>query len=222
MDFSVDKSISDMGISFCVIKVSGLTVKKTNNPVRKKRKEIIGKVKSQIDQASFSDLPHLSGYREIYKRLGANNASLVSSCETLLNMIFKNGSLPTINTLVDLYNCVSVLHLVTIGAHDADKIEGDLHVITTSGNEKFLPLGADEEERINPGEFAYTDDKKVLCRLDIRQSEKTKVTTQTKEAIIFANSNPLISDNTLLKACSHVCELLETVLAAKATIIAFR
>ncbi len=222
MNFSVDTSVSKLGISFCVIKVSGLTVRKTNNPVRKKCKEIISLIKNRIDQSDPTDDPFLVGYREIYQRLGAGNGTLVSSCETLLNMVRKNGSLPKINTLVDLYNCVSALHLVTVGAHDADKIDGDLHVITTCGKEFFLPLGAEKEEKLPLGEFAYTDDKKVLCRMDIRQCDKSKVTTQTKEAIVFANSNPRISDEVLLKACNHVCKLVRTILNAEAKIVAFR
>ncbi len=222
MNFSVDKSVSELDISFCVIKVSGLTVKKTNNPVRRKRKEIISLIKNRFDRSDLTDEPFLLGYREIYQRLGAGNGTLVSSCETLLNMIRKNGSLPTINTLVDLYNCVSALHLVTIGAHDADKVDGDLHVITTCGKENFLPLKAKNQEELPAGEFAYTDDKEVLCRMDIRQCDKSKVTTQTKEAIVFANSNPRMSDEVLLKACEHVCQLVRTILNAEAKIVAFK
>lgn len=221
MNFSVDTSVSELGISFCVIKVSGLNVKKTNNPVQRKRKEIISQVKKRIEQSDLTNNPFLLGYREIYQRLGAGNRILVSSCETLLNMIRKNGSLPTINTVVDLYNCISALRLVTIGAHDADKIEGDLRVITTFGSEKFLPLGADKEEKLPPGEFAYNDDKEVLCRMDIRQCDKSKVTLDTKEVIVFANSNPRMPDEVLLKACEHVCELMKTILDADAKIIAF-
>ena len=77
-------------------------------------------------------------------------------------------------------------------------------------------------EKLPPGEFAYIDDQEVLCRMDIRQCDKSKVTTQTTEAIVFANSNPKMPDEVLLKACEHVCELIKTTLNAEANIIAFK
>lgn len=222
MNFTLDPAVSELGLSVCVVKLSGLKVEKTNNPVKKKKKEATRLIKERTDISRLSLEPHLLGYCKLYKRVGAEKEKLVPSCKKLIDMIFQRGTLPTINTVVDLYNCVSALHLVTIGAHDADKIEGALRVSITSGNEKFIPLGASKEMKVRPGEYAYMDDKEILCRLDIRQCDKTKVTTDTKEVIVFVNSNPRMSDGSLMKACSHVCELMRTLLDAEAEIIEFK
>lgn len=219
MRFMLDTSVSALGLSVCVLKVSELTVKKTSSIVEKKKKEITRLVRNKTDLKETSSNPHLLGYCELYERVGAGKEKLISSCEGLINLIIKNGRLPTINTVVDLYNCVSALHCVTIGAHDAEKIEGDLRVVITSGEERFIPLGTDKEVKVRPGEYAYMDDKDILCRLDVRQCEKTKVSTDTKEVIIVANSNPRMPPDSLLKACLHVCQLMETLLGAEAEIM---
>ena len=219
MKFTLDTSVIALGLSVCVLKVSELTVKKRTSVVEKKKKELTLLVKNQSDVKEISSNPHLLGYCELYERVGAGKEKLISSCERLINLIHKNGRLPTINTVVDLYNCLSALHCVTIGAHDADRIQGDLRVIITSGEERFIPLGTNKEVSVRPGEYAYMDDEDILCRLDVRQCEKTKVTTDTREAIIFANSNPRMSADSLLKACLHVCQLMETLLGAEAEIM---
>ncbi len=139
MKFTLDTSVSALGLSVCVLKVSKLTVKKRTSLVEKKKKELTLLVKNQSDLKETPPNPHLLGYCELYERVGAGEEKLISSCESLINLINKNGRLPTINTVVDVYNCLSALHCVTIGAHDADKIQGDLRVIITSGEERFIP-----------------------------------------------------------------------------------
>lgn len=209
-------------MSFCVVKLSGLTVERSNSQVKHKVKQITTAVKRRVDIERLSGTGRMVGYRELYEKVGAGDEGLVSSCETLINLIFKRGSLPCINTVVDLYNCVSVGHGVTIGAHDAAKIEGDLRVGVTTGQERFVPLGSDSAIAVRAGEYAYMDEKDILCRLDVRQGDKTKITAETTEAIVFANSNPRMSDDCLLKACLHVCEIVEGVLGAQAEVIEFQ
>ncbi len=222
MKFMLDTSVSALGLSVCVVRLSALTVEKTNDAVNDKKNEITTIIKTRTYPNAMPSHPHLLGYCDLYERLGAGKEKLVSSCERLIDLISKRGTLPTINTVVDLYNCVSALHLVTIGAHDADRIEGDLRVVTTSGNERFIPLGATKETKVRPGEYAYMDDNDVLCRLDVRQCDKTKITADTREVIVVANSNPRMSDDSLLKACSHVCEVIRDILGAEAEILDFQ
>lgn len=221
MNVSVETTVSEMGITLCVIRLSGLSVSKTSPAVEAKKKEIALMIKGKWRPEMVAIEPHVQGYCALYEKVGANKEKLVPSCHALVKMVLKKGYFPTINTVVDVYNCVSASHLVDIGAHDAARIEGDLRIGITTGNERFVPLGMDEERRVKPGEYAYMDDTDILCRMDVRQADKTKLNEATKDALIVANSNLQMTDDALLKACQNVCELAEGLLGAKAEIIDF-
>lgn len=221
MKFTVDPAVRQMGISVCIARLSGLHVSKKSTEVEAKKATIAKMIAGRWTPTSVADEPHVKGYRELYATVGAAAENLVPSCQSLVAMVLKRGAFPTINTVVDVYNCASALHLVDIGAHDCSKITGDVRVGITSGNEHFVPLGMDAERRVRAGEYAYMDDTDILCRMDVRQADKTKLTETTTEALIVANSNPRLTDDALLKACQHVCELAESLLAAHAEVVEF-
>ncbi len=137
----------------------------------------------------------------------------------LIETVHEKGSFPTINTLVDLYNCVSASRLITIGAHDLARITGQLRIGITTGNERFVPLFSSDQQSVRPGEYAYMDDSDIICRLDIRQCHKTRITIDTREAVLFANSNPRVPKEVLIGAVQEVCDLAGELLGAEARIV---
>jgi DNA/RNA-binding domain of Phe-tRNA-synthetase-like protein len=59
-------------------------------------------------------------------------------------------------------------------------ITGNISQRLTNGTEKFLPLGQKEIQTVEAGEYSYIDDANdVMCRMEVRQVEKTKVTVDT-------------------------------------------
>jgi DNA/RNA-binding domain of Phe-tRNA-synthetase-like protein len=76
---------------------------------------------------------------------------------------------------------ISAKTLLSIGAHDLSKINGNIRFIETKGNEKFTPLGEKSPIILPREEYACTDESKVLCRLDIKQCNETKITKDTKK-----------------------------------------
>jgi DNA/RNA-binding domain of Phe-tRNA-synthetase-like protein len=60
----------------------------------------------------------------------------------------------------------------------------------TDGTEKFIPLGENEAKHIQPGEYSYIDDSnEIICYLDVKQIDKTKVTLDTKNVFIVVQGN---------------------------------
>jgi DNA/RNA-binding domain of Phe-tRNA-synthetase-like protein len=73
-----------------------------------------------------------------------------------------------------------VKYKLALGAHDWDNIEGNVHLRFSNGTEKIIPLGESEPKQIRAGEYSYIDDSnEIICYLDVRQIDKTKVTTDT-------------------------------------------
>lgn len=135
--------------------------------------------------------PVLEGYRTLYRAFGVPTRKLHSAPETLLRYVEKRGDLPRIGPLIDVYNAVSLETRLALGAHDLARVEGDIALRLTTGTEGFHPIGAAAPEPVRPGEYAYVDGANdVLCRLEVRQVEKTKVTAGTRSVFLIVQGNP--------------------------------
>jgi len=124
----------------------------------------------------------------------------------LTRLIKEKGGLPTINTVVDSYNIASIKHLISAGAHDAAKIKGRVRFTIANGSEKYIPLGGAQLEKIEEGEYACIDDEHVLCRLDVKQSEYTKVDDKTKSVMVYAQGNKENDGMDLKQSLKEICE----------------
>lgn len=60
--------------------------------------------------------------------------------EALLARTLKGQDLPAINRVVDLYNAVSVRHVLPVGGEDWDRLDGDLVLMEATGTEPFESL----------------------------------------------------------------------------------
>lgn len=131
-----------------------------------------------------ADHPHLASWRAAFSNFGAKPSKYPSSAEALMSRALKGQGLPRINVLVDLYNAVSVRHVVPLGGEDADRLEGPLRLSVATGEETFDPRGDGTDlEHPNPGEIVWRDDLGVTCRRwNWRQGRRTQITEETTRA----------------------------------------
>ena len=100
----------------------------------------------------------------------------------LLKNLLKKQEFHKINPLVDLYNLISMDTKLALGAHDLDKIEGNITLRLTQGNENYIPLGSEEAKEVKAGIYSYIDDANdIICYSEIRQVDKIKVTNESKD-----------------------------------------
>jgi DNA/RNA-binding domain of Phe-tRNA-synthetase-like protein len=119
----------------------------------------------------------------------------VASPENLLSALLRSRRLPQINVVVDIYNLMSVKSRLALGAHDIAHISGNINLRMTTGTENFWPLGMPEPKAVGAGEYAYVDDQNdIICRLETRQVEKTKVTVETTECFYIVQGNAATDD----------------------------
>ena len=112
---------------------------------------------------------------------GRSRSSYPCSAEALAQRVLKGGELPRINRLVDLYNAISVRHLIPVGGEDLDRLEGRSGSTLAAGDEHFDAPGGDEPPK--PGEVVWRDDAGVTCRRwNWRQGTRTRLTEATTRA----------------------------------------
>ena len=144
--------------------------------------------------AELSAIPAVAAWRAAYRGFGVKKTSYRSSVERLFKRVLAGGEIPRINNLVDLYNCVSLVHGLCLGADDLEQTMGDLAFRLSRRGDTFFDMSAEAGEDPNDppkdGEVVYADARRVLCRRwNWRQDARSLVTLQTKRAVLTVQSN---------------------------------
>jgi DNA/RNA-binding domain of Phe-tRNA-synthetase-like protein len=142
-------------------------------------------IRAKTNSETLSQIPRIVSWRRAYSAFGAKPKKYKSSVESLYRMVLKGIDLKRINTIVDVYNYISLKHMVPVGGDDISRVEGDIALRFASGGEIFRPLNSKEIEQVKEGEVIYADNVEVLCRRwNWRECDKTKMTEGTKEAML--------------------------------------
>jgi DNA/RNA-binding domain of Phe-tRNA-synthetase-like protein len=166
-------------------------------------------------------LPEVVSYQEVLRRVGVNPRREQPSVGRLLTFALERATLPAINSLVDAYNLVSVRTLCSLGAHDLDRIAPPVSLRLLSGRESFTPLGSVREIPVTAGEFGYVDaQERVLCRLDVRQADFSKVTPATRNALLIVEGTTAHAPETLRRAFEEVVAVVTRYCGGTAEVVA--
>jgi DNA/RNA-binding domain of Phe-tRNA-synthetase-like protein len=90
--------------------------------------------------------------------------------------------------LTDLYNAVSVQHLVPIGGEDLDCYDGPPRLVVADGTESFETVADGQPVVAHPdiAEVVWRDDTGVTCRRwNWRQCTRTRLTPTTTRALFI-------------------------------------
>ncbi|MFD5569053.1 B3/B4 domain-containing protein [Streptomyces cadmiisoli] len=166
----------------------------------------------RLDGRAPHEDPHLAAWRETYTAFGAKPSRTRNSAEALARRALTGAGLPRINVLVDLYNAVSVAHLVPVGGEDIDRIAGSMRLVRATGDEDFVTVDGGQEvvEHPEPGEVIWRDDAGVTCRRwNWRQGPRTRLTEETVSGIFLLESLAPMPVAEVVSAAGELAELLE-------------
>jgi DNA/RNA-binding domain of Phe-tRNA-synthetase-like protein len=142
----------------------------------------------------LSEIPGIAAWRAAYKAFGIKKTSYRSSVERLVKRVKADERLPAVNTLVDVYNAVSLTHVFCCGADDLDKVTPPLAFRYARAGDSFIDMGAqpgdDPNDPPKDGEVVYADAHHVLCRRwNWRQDARTGLSPATTRAVITVQAN---------------------------------
>jgi DNA/RNA-binding domain of Phe-tRNA-synthetase-like protein len=158
-----------------------------------------------------SEHPHIACWREAYRRFGAKPKDHPSSIENLVRRVLKGQSLRHVNRLVDLYNTISLAHLVPAGGEDLDAIEGDIELAFAGDAEPAVRLLGEPEARPpKRGEVIYRDRVGAICRRwNWKEADRTKLTDATTRGLLVIEGLPPIDRALVAGAAAELAELVE-------------
>ncbi|HKP26171.1 MAG TPA: B3/4 domain-containing protein [Dongiaceae bacterium] len=127
--------------------------------------------------------PHLEAWGEVFRRFGAKPQRTSCSAEALRKRVLRDGSLPRVNPVVDLYNAISLRFAVPVGGENLDAYVGQPLLTIATGSEVFDTVkdGQPAEENPDAGEVVWRDDRGVTCRRwNWRQGVRTRLTADAR------------------------------------------
>ncbi|PWI20185.1 cytoplasmic protein [Streptomyces sp. Act143] len=166
----------------------------------------------RLDGRAPHEDPHMAAWREAYTAFGSKPSRTRNSAEALAKRALADGGLPRINLLVDVYNAISVAHLIPVGGEDIDRIQGGMRLVRASGDEDFVTVAGGEEAVEHPeaGEVVWRDELGVTCRRwNWRQGPRTRLTETTASGIFLLESLAPMPVAEVERAGAELAELLE-------------
>jgi arginyl-tRNA synthetase len=187
MKFVIDPKIFE---EFQNLKIGVITAKNIDNSRRISAIESLLRGVSvqrerEYAKKSIGEDPRILRWREAYARFGAKPSKYPSSIEALLKRVIEGKDIPHINSLVDLYNHISLKYVIPVGGENMDKFYDDIRLTYAKGGECFRPINTVDIKQVKPGEIVYKDKGGVIVRRwNYREAERTKITDDTTNSLI--------------------------------------
>jgi DNA/RNA-binding domain of Phe-tRNA-synthetase-like protein len=163
-----------------------------------------------LDGRLPEQLPHLAAWRDAYRTFGAKPQRTRPSVEALLRRLDPDG-LPRIDRITDVYNAVSIAHLLPLGGEDRAAYAGPARLVRARGSEPFDTTASGEPAVEHPevGEVVWCDDAGVTCRRwNWRQGTRTRITTGTTSAVFILDALDPLPDDAVTAAADTLTEAL--------------
>ena len=182
-------------------------------------REAQAEVRRSLAGVTLSEHPRIASWREAYRAFGVKAKQYPSSIENLLKRVTKGEELRSINPLVDLYNVVSMRHLIPVGGEDIDALQGDLRLRIAGEDEPAIHLLGDSEAKApKPGEVMYADDAGAICRrFNWKEADRSKLTENTRRAVLVVEALPPVTEAELQSVLAELAELAGRFCGAAAT-----
>ena len=164
----------------------------------------------RVQNIPINEIPSLAAWRKAFRRFGVNPTKYRSAPEALLRRLLKKGSLPLINSVVDICNLVSIRYALPVASLDTSAVTGAITVRYSQGNERFTDLGADQAVSPQVGEVIFADEVELVVarRWCWRQSQESATTAETNRFLLTIEALHPAAEGDVRFALQDVLKLL--------------
>lgn len=165
---------------------------------------------ARLSEVPIAETPSIAAWRRAFSQFGVKPTQYRSAAEALQRRLSKQGDIPSINTLVDLGNLVSIRYSMPVAVFDQVSIKAPTTVRFATGAENFTDLGSSEAIHPEEGEVVFTDEDSVVCarRWCWRQSAQSATGPNTTEALIVIEGHHETAEGDINDALADMKQLL--------------
>lgn len=146
---------------------------------------------------------HLAAWADAFRKFGAKPQRTPCSAEALRKRVLRDGTLPSLDPIVDLYNAISIEYAIPVGGENIEAYAGAPHLVFANGSEPFdtMKEGVPAVEYPDAGEVVWRDDKGVTCRRwNWRQGVRTRLGADAQNMWFILESLPAMPLEALTEA----------------------
>ena len=155
---------------------------------------------------------HLSAWDDVFRAFGAKPKRTPCSASALRKRVLKEGALPPLDPVVDIYNAISIRYAIPVGGENLAAYAGAPRLTLAEGNEPFdtLKEGQLVIEYPDAGEVIWRDDVGVTCRRwNWRQGVRTRLDSQAQHMWFILESLPSMPLSALQEAGDELVSNLQ-------------
>ncbi|MCJ7625810.1 MAG: hypothetical protein MUO76_20145 [Anaerolineaceae bacterium] len=177
--------------------------------IRRMLRDVERFIREEFSDIETIEHPKIASWREAYRSAGMKPGKYRPSIEAMVRRINKNIELPSINSLVDIGNIISLRNLVPVGGHAIDVVEGNIELRPANGDEEFIAFGSNEMEYPNPGEIIYVECNTILTRRwTWRQANHTSTQITTDSIEINIDGLPPVTESNIREICEETSQMV--------------
>jgi DNA/RNA-binding domain of Phe-tRNA-synthetase-like protein len=168
------------------------------------------RARNRIGETPLSELPTLAAWRKVFRGFGVDPTQYRSAAEALLRRLTKQGELPSIGTLVDLANLVSIRYALPVAAFDQRAVAGGTAVRFAHGDEQWADLGSSQVEHPELGEVIFVDEAGVVSarRWCWRQSAGSAAREDTTDILVTVEGHHATAERDVTQALADLQALI--------------
>lgn len=206
MDIRIDPSIAALGVKDVVVGIA-----KNVNPHAAFSEAFLKRQKQAEEWAlsvsldEVAEHPLTQGYMNLMKSVGRSVKKNVPSVLALVRNVQHRGSMPQVNSIVDIYNVESLLSMLAIGGHDLDKIDEPLIFKVSGIEDTFYPIES-SSKHVAPTDFLYCDAKGIVSWMGVRDGEAYKLDENTTNVLFTIAGSAEATTEVRLEALKHIEE----------------
>ncbi|GLS90710.1 hypothetical protein GCM10007916_17770 [Psychromonas marina] len=210
---SIDLNISDIAPEYRALSI---TVKGTAINNAEYAAKVLREACQDVTENDFSwSIAHIDAWGEAFRKFGAKPNRTPCSAAALRKRVLKNGEIPSLDPIVDIYNAISIRYAIPVGGENIDAYQGMPRLTIADGTEHFdtMKNGEPITETPEPGEVVWRDDIGITCRRwNWRQGNRTRIDADTPNMWIILESLPAMPLDKLKEAGDEMIKHLSVIM----------
>lgn len=178
------------GLKVLTVRIGNVSIERESGELEKFKDKVISQVQEKRDLEELKDVPVFRKYRDFFWEIDIDPTKTRPASEALVRRVLQGKTLPTINTLVDAYNLASLKSEIPLAAFDKNTLKGEITMRFAEKEEKFHGIGMDKPKELEGGEIVISDSEKLIAIYPYRDSEETKITTDTTDVLLMVCGVP--------------------------------